>query len=231
VRNDEAPAPDGTAPDSGSAGASAQRRGDRLHRQRGERIDARFGWLAGIVKFLTDDPQSTQAWSVGAQGERELAASLERRLGDQAVLLHDRQRPRSTANIDHLAVAASGVWVIDAKRYAGRIERRDEGGFFRTDLRLRVGGRDRTPLVPKLHDQEADVRLALGDEDVPVHLVLCFVDPEGWGLLQRPFQIDRVWVTSPRRLAQQIASEGPLDRDDVLRVAHLLAGALPPAVG
>jgi hypothetical protein len=43
--------------------------------------------------------------------------------------------------------AASGVWLIDAKNYTGLVQRRDEGGFFKTTYHLYVGGRDRTKIV------------------------------------------------------------------------------------
>jgi Nuclease-related domain len=62
-------------------------------------------------------------------------------------VLHDRRIPGSRANIDHIVVAPCGVFVIDAKNYKGRVEKRDRGGFFSTDCRLYVGGRDKTPLV------------------------------------------------------------------------------------
>ncbi|MGP8209226.1 MAG: nuclease-related domain-containing protein, partial [Acidimicrobiales bacterium] len=93
------------------------------------------------------DPQSTRAWARGSEGERRLAAHLLRTVGDRAVLLHDRKVPRTRGNIDHLAIAASGVWVIDAKHYTGLVERRDMGGWFKTDYHLYVGGRDRTKVV------------------------------------------------------------------------------------
>jgi hypothetical protein len=67
------------------------------------------------------DPQSTRAWARGSEGERRLAAHLLRTVGDRAVLLHDRKVPRTRGNIDHLAIAASGVWVIDAKHYTGLV--------------------------------------------------------------------------------------------------------------
>lgn len=37
-------------------------------------------------------------------------------------VLHDRTNPGSRANIDHLAVTPSGVFTIETKRYAGRVE-------------------------------------------------------------------------------------------------------------
>lgn len=102
------------------------------------------------MKFLSDDPQSIKAWAKGSEGERILADHMSRALGDRAVLLHDRTVPGTRGNIDHIAVAASGVWVIDTKNYKGLVELRDVGGWFRTDQRLYVGGRDRSKIVQGL---------------------------------------------------------------------------------
>jgi hypothetical protein len=213
-------------PASGQAGASAAREYERRHRKREQSIDRRFGRFAGVVKFLVDDPQSTRAWAKGSAGERQLAEALTRRLGDRAVLLHDRKIPRSSANIDHLAIASSGVWIIDAKKYSGKLERRDKGGWFRTDFRVYVGGRDRTRLVEGLHKQESVVRAALADPAVPIHKALCFVDAE-WGLFSSAFQLEGVWVIYGKKLAELISEPGPLSNDDVLRVANALAEKLP----
>ncbi len=57
-----------------------------------------------------------------------------------------------------------------------------------------MGGRDRTSLIQGLHKQEMIVRRALGDVDIPVHQVLCFVDAE-WGWFANPFTIEGVLVT------------------------------------
>lgn len=60
-------------------------------------------------------------WATGAQGEAILAEFLAKRC-PAVPLLHDRRVPHSLANIDHIAVGASGVYVIDTKRYRGKIE-------------------------------------------------------------------------------------------------------------
>jgi hypothetical protein len=109
--------------------------------------------LSGAVKFLSDDPQSTKAWAKGSEGERKLAAHLLRTVGDSAVMLHDRRIPGSRANIDHLVVAASGIWIIDAKSYKGKVEQRDVGKWLKTDNRLYVNGHDQTKLVVALPDR------------------------------------------------------------------------------
>lgn len=58
--------------DRGSAGRSTQAEFERRHHKREERIGAKFGHLAGIVKFLSDDPQSTKAWASGTSARSAL---------------------------------------------------------------------------------------------------------------------------------------------------------------
>jgi hypothetical protein len=113
------PTPEAPAPiDLGEAGASARKEHQRRQAKREARIEEKWGTgrLGRIAKALSDDPQTTKAWAQGAAGEEKVAKALAERLGDTAVLLHDRKVPRTRGNIDHLAIAASGVWIIDAKR-------------------------------------------------------------------------------------------------------------------
>ena len=222
----EAPPKAQTGPASGQAGASARQEYEKRHQRREERIDQRWGRLAGVVKFLSDDPQSTMAWAKGSEGERRLAAHLLQAVGDRAVLLHDRKVPGTRGNIDHLVVAATGVWVIDAKQYKGMVEQRDVGKWLKTDMRLYVGGRDRTKLAEGLGWQTEAVRKALGGVDVPVYAALCFIEAE-WKLFSKPFRQNGVWVTWAKKLAEMIGEPGFLTPDDVTQVAERLSGALP----
>ena len=212
--------------DAGVAGASSQARYEYLHAKREAKIDARFGRLAGVVKFMTDDPQSTRAWKAGSIGERELATNLAASVGDRAVLLHDRRVPKTRGNIDHLAVSSNGVWVIDAKNYGGLIQRRDVGGWLKVEHRLFVGGRDRTKIIDALSWQLDAVRSALGTEQVPIQAAVCFTDAE-WGWFTKPFELRGVLVTGPRTLAKRISESGALDPECVRRVAANLSHALP----
>ena len=213
-----------------SAGGSAQLIYQRKHQRRADRIDEKWGRLSGVVKFLSDDPQSTKAWAKGSEGERKLAAHLLRTVGDSAVMLHDRRIPRSQANIDHLVVAASGVWIVDAKSYKGKVELRDVGGWLKTDDRLYVNGRDQSKLVGGLTKQIDAVLAAIEDADVPIKAALCFVDSE-WRLFAKPFQLGGVLVAWPRKLSEMIAEPGPLIRDQVMLIADRLAKHLPAAAG
>ena len=110
--------------DAGTPGASARKEFERRHAKREADIEKKWGTgrIGRVAKFLSDDPQSTAAWAGGAAGEERVAQILHEGLGDSAVLLHDRSVPKTRGNIDHVAIASSGVWVIDAKRYSGKVE-------------------------------------------------------------------------------------------------------------
>jgi len=70
-------------------------------------------------------------------------------------MLHDRRIPGSKANLDHIAVTPSGVYVIDAQRYRGRRPQTQvDSGLFRPRTEhLIVGRRDSTKLVVGMHKQ------------------------------------------------------------------------------
>jgi hypothetical protein len=211
----------------GTPGASARLEFERRHAKRQARIEAKWGTgrLGRIAKRLSDDPQTTNAWAQGAAGEERVAEILHERSGERAVLLHDRHVPRSRANIDHLAIAASGVWVIDAKRYKGKVEKRDVGGFFRTDVRLYVGGRDRTKTIAGLGWQVEAVRSRRCRCRGPRCLEL-----RGGGmatLLREALRSQRRDDQLVAKLADLLLADGPVTPSDVEWIARLLADGLP----
>jgi hypothetical protein len=201
-----APSPTATAanPESGTvvrpavAGGSAQREFERRKAKRYDAMRSRHPRIGALLFAVSQEPPTTTNWAKGAEGERKLGAGLHDLAGRGVVMLHDRRRPGTMANIDHLAVAATGVWVIDAKRYTGKVARKDVGSWFFSDVRLFVGRRDCTKLVAGMGKQVDAVRAALGTEwaDVPVRPVLCFVDTD-WRWLASPFEFDGCW--SPGR--------------------------------
>lgn len=215
--------------DVGTPGASARKEFDRRHAKREQQIEERWGTgrLGRMAKLLSDDPQSTTAWARGAHGEERVAEILSERLNEHAVLLHDRKVPRTKGNIDHIAIAPSGVWIIDAKKYTGKVEKRDVGGFFKTDLRLYVGGRDRTKSVDGLGWQVDAVCKVLDDEAIPVHSTLSFVGADWPLFFAKPFQLKGVWISWPGKLAELVLADGPLSLDEVDRVSRLLSHRLP----
>jgi hypothetical protein len=220
--------------DRGEAGASTAREYERRHRRREEQARKRFGRLSSVYLAVTNTPQSTQAWATGSVGERRLGEHL-RSLDDDAsvIILHDRRIPGSSANIDHVAITRSGIFVIDAKNYAGKVQKMDRGGWFSIDLRLFVGRRDCTKLVAAMSKQTETLRQALHEAtieefELSITPVLCFVAAE-WTLFARPFQVGGVWVEWPNSLSKRLTADGPLPPEHVRLLAKRIAAALPSA--
>ncbi len=218
------------APDPGIAGGSALREFERRKAGREARVRDRFGYrLGGVVLALTSEPQSTRAWAIGAKGEEKLAKALESI--DGLRVLHDRRVPGTRGNIDHIAIAPAGVFVIDAKHYEGLIQIRDRGNFFRSDQRLYVGLRDCSALADGLGWQVEAVMTALREGGVdplpPVSPVLCFVDGE-WPLLRAPNSFRGVRLEGTRSIRTLLQSSDSLDAATVARLAGIVAAGLPP---
>lgn len=213
---------------SGTAGVSARREYERRRAKREERVRTRHPRLGGLILALSDDPQSTAAWDKGALGEERLGQRLDELASETLRLLHDRRIPGTRANIDHLAVTPTGVWVIDAKRYvAKRPTLRVEGGILRARVeRLMVGSSDRTKLVDGVLKQ-VDLVRSLIDDAMPVAGVLCFVDAD-WPLVGGTFATRGVDVLWPRKLYPRLSVEGS-HAAAVAETHARLAGALPQA--
>jgi hypothetical protein len=214
--------------DSGTPGASARREFERRKARREQRIRTSHPHLGGLIHALSDEPQSTTAWDTGAVGEERLGRRLSELAGDTFRVLHDRRIPGTRANIDHLAVTRSGVYVIDAKKYRGRPHLRVEGGLLRPRTeRVFVGSRDCTKLVDGVLKQLDVVRGVLGD-DVPLHGVLCFVEAD-WPLIGGAFTSRGVEALWPKRLYPKLAAEGTLDLETMSAIHRSLAAALTSA--
>jgi hypothetical protein len=69
----------------------------------------------------------TQAWQRGAAGERHVARLLEPLVQAGWGVSHDLRVPGSKANLDHVVIGPPGVFVIDAKHYAGRLRLSGDG--------------------------------------------------------------------------------------------------------
>lgn len=217
------------------AGASAQAKARGI-RARREQANSRHGRLGRMLAYAFPSAQEERLrreehnWRTGAEGEYELAAELARRcLGVR--FLHDRRAPMSRTNIDHIAVAASGVYVIDCKRYKGRIEVANPlfGG-----QKLKIARRDRTHLIGGLEKQVAHVLAAIDDATVPVHGCLCFVASEGRltgvGLPTfRTLEIKGYALYYAKKLSKQLNTSGPLSAAETEEIAMQLAELLPSA--
>lgn len=213
----------------GVPGLSARREHERRKAARENRVRSRHPKIGGLILALSDEPQSTKAWAVGSVGEEKLGRRLDSLAGTLVRVLHDRGIPGSRANIDHIVICPTGIFIIDAKRYKGRPERRTEGGLFSPRVeKLFVGKRDRTKLVDGVLKQTDLVRDALGDPDIPLKGVLCFVEAD-WPMFGGDFHIRRVHVSWPKRLAALLSRPGPLTESQIDQLQIRVSAAFPAA--
>lgn len=212
----------------GTAGASARREYERRHAAREQRMRRKHPKLGGFLVAITHAPPSTTAWDTGAVGEERLGQRLNDLSSETVRVLHDRRIPGTRANIDHLAVTPTGIYVIDAKRYVNkRPSLKVEGGFLRPRTeKLLVSGRDQTKLVDGVLRQVALIQTIVGDE-VPVTGVLCFIEAD-WPLIGGAFASRGVEVLWPKKLYPRLAADGP-HTGQVDGLLEQLATALPEA--
>jgi hypothetical protein len=214
--------------DRGQPGSSVAREHERRRRTREQRTRQAHPRIGGLLLALRPAPQHERAFGQGELGELAVAESLERRTaGAPTILLHDRRMPMGVGNIDHLAIAPTGVYAIDAKNYRGKVE-------VRTPLlgasKLVIDGRDRTKLIDGLDRQVGAVQAALsasGHADVAVRGVLCFTAAEL--PLLGTLKMRGHMLLYRKALAKRLSAQGSLDRASIEEIARVLAAALPPA--
>lgn len=214
--------------EAGTPGASARREFERRKASREKRLRTRHPKIGGLLHAISDEPQSTRAWDKGALGEERLGSRLNELATDGLRVLHDRRIPGSRANIDHLAVTPTGVYVIDAKKYDGRPRLKIEGGLLRPRTEtLLVGTRDCSKLVDGMIRQMGVVVAAIG-EGIPVNGVLCFIEAD-WPLIGGSFTTRGVSVLRPKKLYPELHADGSMTSEAILHTHRLLVVALPPA--
>ena len=141
-------------------------------------------------------------------------------------VLHDRRVLGVRERADHIAVAASGVWVISSRQASGRVAIRE--ARFGKD-RLMVGDHDCSKLIDTLDRQVAAARTMLRTfaPAVPVHGALCFIDAELPALGALSFR--GYPVLHPRALARLLNEDGPIDELQTSILAQRLERRFPPA--
>jgi hypothetical protein len=169
--------------------------------------------------------RSEVAGRKGAAGER-VGRALDGLAADEIQVLHDRKIPGSRANIDHVAVAPTGVFTVDAKRYSSRMVVRGRAS------EIWIKGRNRSKLLEQGHRQARTVATVLdhaGIDRVRILPALCFVDTDLPLLV--PKQVVGVALLTPRRLLKRLlaAAGPPLTSAQQSAIVVALDSALLPA--
>jgi hypothetical protein len=221
-------------PNRGTAGRSAKDKYNELHAIEEEHIRNRFGRfkkLGEMAVILHSDSQKTENWKVGSFGEKVVGARLDQ-LGQEVnfEVLHDRRRPPTKANIDHIVVTPAGVFVVDTKYYEGKIEVRQPGWFSGDPAQLFINGRNRTKIVDGVKKQVVQVESVLKNSksQMPVFGVLTFVvGPLHVFILQE--KISSVFLSTQRGVEKILRRRGHYTIEDIKATAELLALKFPEA--
>jgi hypothetical protein len=174
-------------------------------------VAALVGWR---LRFRPSD--QARAWQRGAAGERRTTRLLDRLGRDGYVVFHDLAMPDSPANLDHLVVGPSGVFVIDSKAWSGQVHQSSDGLIWHNHYRL-----DRT-LATIRWQAETLGRLL----DVPVAPLVCVhgAHVQGGGL-----RAQGVAVVPATLLRSALGDDQVLSEVDVERYAAMARMRLRPA--
>jgi hypothetical protein len=101
------------------------------------------GGLVGLVaaalvgwRLRFRPSEQARTWQRGAQGERRTARLLDRLTRDGFVVFHDLAVPGSPANVDHLVIGPTGLFVIDSKQWTGTVHQGSDGLVWHNHYRL-----------------------------------------------------------------------------------------------
>ena len=194
---------------------------------------ARVDPIGGSSALREAQKRRDPRWSKGATGEYLMGVSLEHRLTGGARVLTDRQVPGTKSNIDHLVIASSGVWIIDSKKWKGKIEYKADS-LTSIDARLFVGGKDRTSKVESIYGLVIPVAQVIEDRTVPIHPALVFIEGDWTAaslprfLVGKPYVHEGVYISPPKVLIKLINEPGSLDGESINILADRLDDALRP---
>jgi hypothetical protein len=215
--------------DRGQAAASVAREHHRRKLARETQVREAHPRMGDLLLKVSRAPQRETAFRSGELGELAVGAMLEKLAAKGPLIaLHDRRMPHGRGNIDHLVVAPSGVFVVDAKQYSGKVRVVDAG--FR-GARLLIAERGRTKLLDGLDRQVSAVRDVLTAHDhagVRVRGVLCFTTAD----LPRfkTLEIRSHLLLTLRGLRKRLDADGPPSSSPIIEaIAHALAGGLARA--
>jgi hypothetical protein len=210
------------------------RRSLREGAERNGRARAHRGRAGLFTRLLTVRAFRTgHAHARAASAPSEAVGAILEAAGVHGVLtLHQLRVPGHRGRIEHLAVSAWGVHVVDVKHLKNAAIELRPTGVSGSPVELVVGGRVMTTAAAATARRVAGIRSLLataGLDNVRVTGVLCFVD----GLLPlgvTDLALHGVHVLRPSSLTALVTRSGSLDAEHVLTLQEYLAQHLPKCV-
>lgn len=168
-------------------------------------------------------PQTLDAWRIGAEGERRTARYLDGLAEAGFIVLHDRKVPGYGGNLDHVAIGPTGVWAIETKNVAGKVEIDGDS--------LRIRGYRQDKMVDQVYREATAVQVALGESltrlGLTVTPVICLHRGE---LPWFNKTVRGVRLASGRQLVRLLrGGEARINADDVRALAAAADRVLRPA--
>ena len=160
------------------------------------------------------------SWKKGLLGEQLIGQTFDRVPG--LLVLHDRTTKTSRANIDHIVVTPSGVWVIDSKNWSGVVSPHANG--------VSRNGRGDPKTLSGLDKAVSAVKQAIAGSDLQVFGALVF--PQEADLVPDSFTMgDNYLVAHPDTMVKVFHHPGgSLSESQAKGLLRGLAEALPPAL-
>jgi Nuclease-related domain len=146
----------------------------------------------------------------GAEGEQITATFMET-LGPNYTAIHDLGIPGSRANVDHVVVGPTGIFVVDSKNHSGRISY-NKGTLW-------SGTNPQSRQLEALRFESEYVATLLGR---PVVTIMCFVKGK---LAKDPMLVDGIQIVSLKSLREAIRSGPPTLSEAEARAAISLLRA------
>lgn len=84
-------------------------------------------WMRRFGCVLEERLRESRLWQRGYEGERVVGELLESSLPDTFHVFNDVHFPGRTANIDHIVIGPSGIFVLDTKNWRGTVSLSDDG--------------------------------------------------------------------------------------------------------
>lgn len=84
-------------------------------------------WKRRFMAFLDEKFRSARMWHRGYEGERVIGELLSEGLSEKYYVFNDVRFPGRTANIDHIVIGPSGVFVLNTKNWRGTVAWTEDG--------------------------------------------------------------------------------------------------------
>jgi len=196
-------------------------------------VEKNYPRFISWIRRELNSSNEISSWIKGAEGEEIIGRKLEELSQRRGfIVIHDRLIPGSSANIDHIVVTSSKVFVVDTKNYSGKIDfGKLIAPYFGGKAILRINGRDRNNLIEGVDKQVriVDQLLAKAGINIPVQGVLAFVkEKREMRFFLQPKSINGVLLNT-KGLHSIFRSVPPVDREIVLKIAKQLLEDLLPA--